>query len=159
MAAARVRIMIGPSCILASMLGLAHVAALVVALIVALPSWAKLLVGVVIAASCGWSIYRSALLRGSRAIVELEIGESGRAVIRMRNGAWHDAQVQGSSLVSPWLTVLNMLPDGGRQAQHVVILPDNVDPEAIRSLRVLLRWSRPAGGASGKPARTPHERV
>jgi toxin CptA len=153
---ARVRIAIRPSRILTGVLGFAHAAAIAVALIVTLPLWAKLLLSAAVGSSCGWSIYHSALLRDKRAIVELEVGEGGRASFRTRDGAWRDAQVQGSSLVLPWLTVLNVLPDGRRRARHVVILPDNVDPEAFRRLRVLLRWSRPAADRSGLPKETLH---
>jgi hypothetical protein len=63
-------------------------------------------------------------------------------------------QVRGSSLVLPWLTVLNVFPEGGRRVGHVVILPANLDPEAFRTLRVLLRWSRSVPESSGVPRNT-----
>jgi toxin CptA len=155
-APARVRIAVRPSRVLTGVLGFAHAVALAIALIVALPLWAKLLLGAAIAASCGWSIYRSALLLHGDAIVELEVGEGGDASLRTRDDAWRKGQVQGTSLVLAWLTVLNVRPDGERRVRHVAILPDNVDADAFRTLRVLLRWSKLAADRSGLPKETLH---
>ena len=46
-----------------------------------------------------------------------------------------------SSFVSPSLTVLNLRVAGAARPRHLVILPDNVEKETFRRLRVLLRWS------------------
>ena len=50
------------------------------------------------------------------------------------------ATVLGTSYVSASLTVLNLKLAGRRVVEHILIVPDNVDPEAFRELRVLLRW-------------------
>ena len=153
-AAPRVRIALGPSRILAAVLSLAHALALAVILIVTMPVWAKLLVGSVIAASCIWSICHAALLRTAHAIIELVIGEGGRVSCRNRTGTWREAQTLGSSFVTPWLTVLNLRLEGSWLARHVVILPDSVDADAFRRVRVLLRWARTAPGAPSEPSST-----
>jgi toxin CptA len=44
------------------------------------------------------------------------------------------------SLVTPYLTVLNVLPQGARFSRSVVILPDSLDAESFRQLRVWLKW-------------------
>ena len=52
----------------------------------------------------------------------------------------------GSSFVTPYLTVLELKPLGGKKllqrlrARSVVILPDGIDADEFRRLRVLLRW-------------------
>ena len=150
-AAPRVRIALGPSRILAAMLGVAHVTAFAVITIVTLPAWAKVLAGSIIAASCAWSICHAGLLRTAHAIIELVIGEGGRVSCRDRTGTWREARILGSSFVAPWLTVLNLRVEGLRLARHVVILPDNVDADTFRRLRVLLRWARTASGAPSEP--------
>lgn len=151
-AAPPVHILLGISRILAAVLAVAHAAALTVIFNVALPAWAKLFAASVIATSCVWSIAHAALLRTSRAIVELEVGEGGRASYRDRTGMWQRAQILGSSFVAPWLTVLNLRADGSGETRHAVILADNVDADAFRRMRVLLRWSGPTAGPSSKPS-------
>jgi toxin CptA len=143
----KLRITIGPSRILATVLAVAHSAALAVMLIVTLPAWARLLMAAAIIASGAWSILRAALQRSRSAIVELEAGEGGRISCRTRDGRWREGQVLASSFVSPWLTVLNLRVAGAARATHLLILPDNLEKEAFRRLRVLLRWSRPAPDA------------
>jgi toxin CptA len=52
----------------------------------------------------------------------------------------------GSSFVAPYLTVLELKPLGAGglwqrfRTRSVVILPDGIDAEEFRQLRVLLRW-------------------
>lgn len=52
----------------------------------------------------------------------------------------------GSSFVAPYLTVLELKPLGFQKLwqrfspRSVVILPDGIDKEEFRQLRVLLRW-------------------
>jgi toxin CptA len=52
----------------------------------------------------------------------------------------------GSSFVAPYLAVLELKPLGVRRlwqrfrTRSVVILPDGIDVEEFRQLRVLLRW-------------------
>ena len=148
----KLRIAIGPSRILAAALAIAHLAALGVTLVVTLPAWASLLIAATIMASCASSILRLALQRSSNAIVELEAGEGARVSCRTRDSQWREGQALSSSFISPWLTVLNLRVAGAARARHLVILPDNVETEAFRRLRVLLRWS-PEG--SWLPEETP----
>lgn len=57
-----------------------------------------------------------------------------------RNGDQVTAKVLADSLVTPFITVLNMLPQGAYLARSVIILPDSLDAESFRQLRVWLRW-------------------
>ena len=148
----KLRVAIGPSRILAAALAIAHLAALGVALVVTLPAWASLLIATTIMVSCASSILRLALQRSSNAIVELEAGEGAHVSCRTRDGQWRQGQALSSSFISPWLTVLSLRVAGAARARHLVILPDNVETEAFRRLRVLLRWS-PEG--TGLPQETP----
>ncbi len=52
-------------------------------------------------------------------------------------GRWLDARVQ-EALVTELLTVVNLLCAGRRL--DLVLLADNADAEAVRQLRVWLRW-------------------
>jgi len=63
-----------------------------------------------------------------------------RCEFQTKDGRRHEAALLGTSFVAPYLTVLNLKPTDSRAARHAVILPDNVDAECFRKLRVLLKW-------------------
>ncbi|MGH8600572.1 MAG: protein YgfX, partial [Burkholderiales bacterium] len=90
------------------------------------------------------SVMKTALLKWRNAIVALEIGNEG-VTIRERNAArWRPCHVLGTTFVSSHLTVLNLRLLKGGAVRHVVLLPDNVDQDDFRRLRVWLRWNKPA---------------
>ena len=51
--------------------------------------------------------------------------------------------VAHGSFVAPWLTVVHWRPLGARFKRTVVVLPDMIDAEGFRALRVILRWAPP----------------
>jgi len=116
--------------LLAGMAGLAW-AALWLA---ALPVWVKLGlgVGVVALALRGW--------RGAGQPVRLRLQADGRVQLRGTTGDWDDVEVRGDSYVSPALLVLRYRTADGR-AHALALLPDSADTEALRRLRVSLRWA------------------
>lgn len=126
---------------LASVLVVAHTAAAATLIPLALALSAKLVCGMLVAVSLFVSLRRHALLSGSSAIREIELEAGEVAEVRNTAGEWRDARVLGSSYVSPALTVLNLRVGGSRFAWHVVIVPDSIDAETFRRLRVQLRWS------------------
>lgn len=129
-----------PSRQLAVLLVLAHAAAAGAALAVEIPVVLKIALTLLIAGSCAAYLYGPALLRSDEAIVGLEIGEGGGLSFQTRRGEWQEGTLLGSSFVAPYLTVLNIKATGKRFARHVVILPDSIDAEDFRRLRVRLRW-------------------
>lgn len=118
----------------------AHLGAAAAVWLAAVPLWLKLVLGLGVATSLGWPLARQAALRAAEAIVELEVSERGRLSFLTRRGEWRACELLGSTYVSPRLTVLNLKPEGGRYARHVVLLPDNVDEREFRRLRTWLRW-------------------
>jgi len=139
-APAMLKISIKPSRRLALVLCAAHAAAAGAVLIVEFPIWLKIVLVLIIGASCGVYLYGTALLLSSTAVVGLEISDDGVLSFQMRCGEWCTGRLLGSSFVSPHLTVLNIGIEGKFFARHVVILPDCVDAEDFRRLRVRLRW-------------------
>jgi len=75
-----------------------------------------------------------------------------------RHRASHHVRVEGASIavdgiegrivdgsfVAPWLTIIHWRPAGARFTRTLVVMPDAIDTEPFRALRVLLRW-HPAG--------------
>ena len=51
-----------------------------------------------------------------------------------------EGRIVEGSFVAPWLTVVHWRPLGARFARTVLVLPDMVDAESFRRLRVILRW-------------------
>lgn len=108
---------------------------------IVLLSWAwwlqcMLVAGVV--AMIAWHVWRDAWRRHSRSPVLIELDHEGKLWVTMRDGLRHAAQVQASSLVTASLTVLNLKFEQGRAS--CLILPDAVEAEPFRRLRVWLRW-------------------
>ena len=66
--------------------------------------------------------------------------EEDRAVLTQRNGDQLTGKILRDSLVTPFLTVLNILPQNAHIAHSLVILPDSLDGASFRQLRVWLKW-------------------
>ena len=49
-------------------------------------------------------------------------------------------EVVDGSFVAPWLTIVHWRPLGARFTRTLLVLPDMLDPEPFRALRVILRW-------------------
>ena len=131
-----------PSRMLGLLLGVACVSVVVLIALLPLPVWGKVLGVLVVTLATTYSYNQYAGLRLLRSITALEVGSKGELRCFTRAHDWRNAEVLGSSFVTPWLTVLNMrLPDQ-LLAQHVVLLPDTLESDAFRRLRVWLRWGQ-----------------
>ena len=60
--------------------------------------------------------------------------------VQARHGAWSDYAVLGNTYVAPYLTVMNLRQTDSHALKRIVILPDSLDAEEFRKLRVWLRW-------------------
>ena len=133
-----------PSFILAGLLAVAHSGAILLAFRI---SWLLVLP---LLFSMAYSIMHHALLSMPGSIVSAEIGEkSGR--LRFRNGTEKEVFFLGGTYVSPYVTVLNMKEEGSVLSISAVILPDSVDLETFRTLRVWLKWKVTSFSSSHRP--------
>lgn len=73
--------------------------------------------------------------------VSLRLASDGRLQSLDAAGEWRDAEVLHDSFVSPALIVLRYRPAGGA-ARTLTLLSDSADGDALRRLRVSLRWTR-----------------
>ena len=120
---------------------LAHAGALALLWPLALPLWLKAAIGLTVIASLAFFLNHAALLRAPRAVIAVEIKEDGSVALQTRRGEWHECRLSGDSYVSPWLTLLVLRQENTLTPRYVAILPDNVDAEDFRRLRVWLRWA------------------
>ena len=77
----------------------------------------------------------------ARVVEVVRVAADGMLQCQNREGEWQDVEVLGDSLVTLALIVIRYR----HETQHVrtlVLLPDSVDSESMRRLRVSLRWAR-----------------
>lgn len=134
------KIEVGSSRQFATLLVAMHGFAAVIFWVVPLPYWLAAMLMPVFLGSAGYYLKRDCFRALPRSLVALRLQTDCRCDFQTRAGSWHEAVLLGSSFVSPNLTVLNLKPVGGRLAKHLVILPDAVDAEDFRRLRVWLKW-------------------
>lgn len=79
--------------------------------------------------------------RWLRRVRALKVDETRAVWVQDRSGLWRSGSVSDGSLVAPWLTILNWRPPGARFDRTVVILPDMLPADAMRRIRVILRWA------------------
>ena len=66
--------------------------------------------------------------------------EGDVATLYARSGREITGKISRDSLVTPMLTIVNILPPGSTFARSVVIFSDSIANERFRELRVLLKW-------------------
>lgn len=138
--AERLSLRLGPSRLLAAMLGSAHVAAGAALWLAPVPVVDALACSVALSVHLAWIVRRHALRTEASALIELEVVDDGSVSVCTRAGLRRAYRVAGSSFVSPLLTVLNLRSEGGRWTHPVLIPADSLDADSFRRLRVWLRW-------------------
>ena len=130
----------GRSRSLALLFALAHGFAILLLPWSGLPVWAGwvLGVGVVLSGLHAITLYAWQLRKTS--IAGIELTDDCRLRVRNLAGQWLDAEIHPSSFVTPYLAVLNYCVEGRRVLSHLLIVPDRVDADGFRRLRVWLRW-------------------
>ena len=93
-----------------------------------------------LASSLAYYLRRECLRLAPSAIVCVSLHPDCRCEFQVKDGERFEATLLGTSFVAPYLTVLNLKQVDRRLARHVVIVPDAVDGETFRKLRVLLKW-------------------
>jgi len=96
-----------------------------------------------LAGACWWHVRRDALLRAPGAIREVVLHDDGRLDATCRDGRVISGTQQPGGHASRWLATIRYLPEEGRLARVVLVMPDNLSPDEFRRLRVWLRWRRP----------------
>jgi toxin CptA len=138
-----------PSRQLAAALALLHLAALACLVPLALAPWLKAPAVLALLASLVFTLRRSALLAASDSIVALVPKDDGMIRYVLGDGEEIEAEVLPDSTVYRFAAVVLLRAPGARRVRSVLVLPDAMDAEAFRQLRVWLRWrSSVSRGAS-----------
>jgi len=115
----------------------------------AFPWQIKSLAVLVILAFASYAICRYGLLILPWSALTLGVNVKNELQITYRNGAQlSNLVVAADSVVTPYLTVVHFYEKDASLlrrffTRHVVVLPDALDKESYRQLRVWLRWGQP----------------
>jgi toxin CptA len=107
----------------------------------------KLILGIAILSAVIYSICQYGLLLLPSSCLALNISSSNQVHLVYRNGKVLSVEVCRDSVVTPYLTVVNCkVQDANIFSRlfppHLMILPDMLEAEAFRQLRVWLRWGK-----------------
>ena len=83
---------------------------------------------------------RIGLAQGPRAVCEIVLGHEAAIEVAFADGGKQVGRLQPGSFVAPWLTVVRWRPVEGWHDRTVLVLPDMLERERFRGLRVALRW-------------------
>ncbi|MCF6354382.1 MAG: hypothetical protein L3J26_04660 [Candidatus Polarisedimenticolaceae bacterium] len=115
-----------------------HASAMGMALFLPLEFWLQLLVLLAVAVSLIQATRTHLLRSNGSAIRSAQWDSAGEWMLFFANGDEIAAQLKASSYLQPWLVVLNFSTSRFRR-HTLILLPDAVDPERLRRLRVRLR--------------------
>jgi len=90
--------------------------------------------------SLAHTLWRHAWLRSAQSVVSLHLKDKNTCQVRLLSNDCLDYLIDASTFVAPYLTVLSLKTNRYFQRRTIVILPDSLDEESFRQLRVWLRW-------------------
>ena len=126
-----------PSWIAASILMVVHASAIASVFILPVSILVKLIIVVLVLLSL-WRNLNQVLLKQRAAIRQFIWGADDDWTLIAGDGQKKIAKILPSSYVQPWMTVLNFDVGHRFRPYSVVLLPDAIDPEMFRRLRVRL---------------------
>lgn len=111
----------------------------------------KLMLGIAISSAVIYSACQYGLLLLPWSYISLNVSSSNQVQLIRRDGKQLHVHVRADSVVTPYLTIVNCQIAGASLlarlfSPHLLILPDTLDAESYRQLRVWLRWGK-AGDA------------
>jgi toxin CptA len=83
---------------------------------------------------------RDAILVLPTAWCALRLEEDGGVVLIDRSGKEVDGELSHGCVVMPYLLILNVMVETTHRRCCVVLMPDSMDTESFRQLRVALKW-------------------
>lgn len=121
-----------------------HFTALAVTLFLPIALQLQLAILILIAISLIHALRTHVLRTNGYAIQSAEWDGGGEWTLFMASGKRVPAQLRASSYVQPWLVVLNF-STGRFSTNSLILVPDAIDPDLLRRLRVRLRLSGSCG--------------
>ena len=129
-----------PSFYLAYLLGLLSLIACYIVLILPIALWMKTITILVMVLVSGFYIARDALLIPPASWCAVYLDKDQKIMVRSVAGHKYLARVLPSTVVLPFITILNFKVPDCFWVQTIIILPDRVDVDVFRRWRVFLTW-------------------
>ena len=114
--------------------------AILIVYLLPIAEWASVVLVILLVCALLYYLRRDAWLSLPSSPVAVRIADN-EIILLARDGTELGGSLQGNSVVTPMLTVLNILPKGAKRTRSVVIFPDSLDAGRFRALRVLLLWA------------------
>ncbi len=96
---------------------------------------------ILVVVACQFVILRDAKLKLAHSCVALRLESENRITLILSNGQQVTGTISTGGLVTPFLVLLNIRKDK-KGRRNLVLLPDCMNRDAFRRLRVVLRWDR-----------------
>ncbi len=94
---------------------------------------------ILVVVACLFVTLRDAMLKLARSCVAFRLESEKRITLIQRNGRHLTGTISSGGVVTPFLVLLNIKQDEyGRR--NLVLMPDSMNRDAYRRLRVALRW-------------------
>jgi toxin CptA len=135
-----IQLVLKPSYLLAIILASAGLGAIAILASVPLPLIARVFLIFAVVAATVYHIM-NILLWLPWSLDKLELNGKGELHVSRRDGKTQAVHILPSSFVMPYLTILNLAIRGTKWHRSMLVMPDRVENEAFRQLRVWLRWS------------------
>jgi toxin CptA len=113
-----------------------------------LPTAGLLVLAVAVLYWGGYSLLLDANLRMGHSCVGFRLEDGEGIVLLLRSGRHLSCRVAPDSLVTPYFVILNVTLSEPRRGRSLMILPDAMETESFRRLRVALRWGDKADQAA-----------
>lgn len=144
-------IQLRPSRQLAVLLSLAHCTAAGVFWPLALPAVVKVIITLLLAGSLYYYLRRDAWLVSPQSVVTLHLTGKNRCKAEIRAKKSINTIIDASTFVAPYMTVLCLKMEQAYRYRTIVILPDSIDADSFRRLRVWLKWKwQPDSAGKGR---------
>ena len=127
----------GPSRILRVWLILVHVVAITILPFISLPVWPRLIILLLILFSLWRAIRMHITLGYPDSVCAVQWREARSCQLRLSSGRDIEARLMPQVFMLPWLVIMHFKSDR-RRLHHLVLLPDMLEPEVFRRLRVRL---------------------
>ncbi len=131
----------GPSRMLRAWLLLSHLLAISIVPFMSLPLWAGSISISVLLFSLWHSIRLHITLAHRDAVCGVEWFEAHDCQLQLSSGRETRARLMPQVFILPWLVIMHFRCDSGR-IRHLVLLPDMLEQEVFRRLRVRLMIER-----------------
>jgi toxin CptA len=129
-----------PSFRLAALMAALHSLGMVAIVAAALPGLVKSTLAAALVVTLARALQVHVFSLSGRSIVMLRVAADRTVVLETRAGGVVPGTVRDETLVLPLVVILRLATDGGDRT--AVILPDAMDEDGFRRLRVFLRWGR-----------------